>query len=398
MSGSLEESLKLGLAQRRADNRFRERRVSESPQQPVMRVDGRRLLAFCSDDYLGLANHPRVVEAVISGAKKWGAGSGASPFVNGHTKAHRQLEEEFAQFVAQPRALLFSSGYIANLGMLGALAGQGDEVLQDSGNHASLMDAGLLSGARVHRYRHADPQSLLDELQQTGPGRRLVVTEGVFSVDGDLAPLGQLADICATRAATLVVDDAHGFGVLGDKGRGTCEAQDVQPDLLMCTLSQALGTAGALVAGSETMIEALEQNAPGYACTAALPAALAEGARVALKLLETEAWRRDTVWALAERFKAGARRLQLPLLDSPSPIQPLLAGSSESASRLSDALVKAGILVAVIRPPTVTEGQARLRITVSAAHTTGHIDSLLSALADVWESMPGGDQDTAQWP
>jgi 8-amino-7-oxononanoate synthase len=395
VSGSLEDSLQLWLAQRRADNQFRERRVSESPQQPVMRVDGRRLLAFCSDDYLGLANHPQVVDALVKGARKWGAGSGASPLVNGHTKAHRQLEEEFAQFVSRPRALLFASGYLANLGMLGALAGHGDEVLQDHRNHPSLVDAVQLSGARTHRYEHADPQSLVSELQRTGPGRRLVVTEGVFGVDGDLAPLTQLADICATHDASLVVDDAHGFGVLGEKGCGTCEAQGVQPDLLMCMLDKALGTAGALVAGSETMIEVLVQNAPAYTCTTALPAALVEGARVALRLLEKEAWRRDTVWALTERFKTGARRLQLPLLESPTPIQPLLAGSSESASRLSDALGKAGILVPAIGPPTVAEGQARLRITLNAAHTTGHIDSLLSALADVWESLQG-DQGGAQ--
>jgi 8-amino-7-oxononanoate synthase len=395
VSGSLEDSLQRWLAQHRADNRFHQRHVSESPQQPVMHVDGRRLLAFCSDDYLGFANHPQVVDALTKGARKWGAGSGASPLVNGHTKAHRQLEEEFAQLVSQPRALVFASGYLANLGALGSLAGHCDGVLQDRRNHASLMDAGKLSGARMHVYEHADPQSLLSQLQQTGPGRRLVVTEGVFGVDGDLAPLRQLAHICATHAAPLVVDDAHGFGVLGEEGRGACEALGVQPDLLLCTLGKALGTAGALVAGSETMIEAMLQDAPTYACTTALPAALVEGARAALRLVEKESWRRDTVWALTERFKTGARRLQLPLLESPTPIQPLLVGSSESASRLSDALGKAGILVPAIRPPSVAEGQARLRITLSAAHTTGHIDSLLSALADVWESLHG-DRDASR--
>ena len=395
MSGSLEDSLREWLTGRRAEHQFRERRISESPQQPVMRVEGRRLLAFCSNDYLGLANHPLIVEAVIKGTRKWGVGAGASPLINGYGKAHQQLEEEFAHFVARPRALLFPSGYMANMGILAALLSEGDEVLQDRLDHASLAQAGTLSGAHLSRYRHADPQSLLGELRKAGPGLRLVVTDGVFGIDGDLAPLAQIAEVCAASGAHLSVDDAHGFGVLGKSGCGTCELLGVQPDLLTCTLGNALGTAGAVVAGSETLIETLLQRAPSYGYSTALPAALAEGARTALRLLETEAWRRETVWALTERFKAGARRLKLPLLESPTPIQPLLAGSSGQASRLSDALAKAGILVPAIRPPAVAEGQAKLRITLCAAHTTGHIDSLLSALADVWESH-ASELDTGQ--
>lgn len=390
MPEPLEESLHSWLRQRQSEHLLRVRRVSDSPQQPVMRIDGRRVLAFCSNDYLGLANHPLVVEAVAGGVRKWGAGSGASHLINGHARAHQQLEEEFAAFVGHPRALLFSSGYLANLGMLSALLARGDEVLQDRLNHASLLDAGLLSGARLRRYLHSDPQSLRSKLDKPASGRRLVVTDGVFSMDGDLAPLPELDEICRTHAIPLLVDDAHGFGVLGKTGAGTTEALGVQPAMLMCTLGKALGTGGALVAGSETLIETLVQRARSYTYTTALPAALAEGARVALRLLETEAWRRGYVLALTERFKAGARRLKLPLLASPTPIQPLLTGSSELAGRLSEALAKAGVLVPAIRPPTVASGSARLRITLSAAHTTGHVDSLLNALTDVWETEGQG--------
>jgi len=382
-----EETLREWLAQRRAEHQHHERRVSESPQQPVMRVAGRRLLVFAGNDYLGLANHPRVVEAVLDGVGKWGTGAGASPLVNGYCKAHQQLEEEFAAFVGRPRALLFASDYLANLGVLSALAAHGDQVLQDRLNHASLVQAGTLSGAQLHYYRHGDPQSLLGAMQQAGPGRKLVVTEGVFSLDGNFAPLAQIAAACAANEALLAVDDAHGFGVAGETGRGTSEVQGVQPDLLVCPLDKALGTSGALVAGSETLIETLLQRAPSYGLATPLPGALAEGARVALRLLDSEGWRRKYVLALTERFKAGARRLQLPLLDSPTPIQPLAAGSNEAARRFSEALGKAGILVPAIHPPTVDDGQASLRITLSASHTTGHVDSLLSALADVWEGL-----------
>lgn len=397
MSDRLHESLQAWLARRRDAHELHQRRITESPQQPVMRIGGRRLLAFCSDDYLGFANHPKLVDTTLKAVRQWGVGAAATPLSSGYSKAHQALEEAFAAFTSRPRALTFATPAAASSAVLDVVTSSHDTVLQDSGNRGCLLQAAARGGRRDRCYAHADPDSLASELSRLDPGRAIVASEGVFSVDGAVAPLAEVASVGAARGAWLAVDDSHGIGVLGNSGGGACELHGVQPDALICSLGNALGAAGAVVAGSEALIENLAQRAPDYGQATALPPAIAEAARAALQLLETEAWRRETVWALTERFKTGARRLGLPLAESPTPIQPLRLGDSASAFRFSEALAKAGILVPPVLPPAVAPGQALLRITLSAAHTVGHIDSLLSALDDAWRTLDpgsgGGDCD-----
>ena len=376
--------LRAGLEGRHAAGLYRKRRIAEGPQTPERIVDGRRLLAFCSNDYLGLAAHPAVAEAFRRGVDAYGAGSGAAHLVNGHTRAHHALEEELAAFTGRPRALLFSTGYMANLGAITALAGRGDRVFGDRLIHASLIDAARLSGARLSRYAHADPAHLEAMLDGSGPADTLIVTDGVFSMDGDLAPLPALADIARRQDAWLVVDDAHGIGVLGDRGRGTLERFALSPDdapVLVGTLGKALGTAGAFVAGSEDLVEHLIQNARSYIYTTAMPAAVAEATRASLRLVDGEGWRRERLRALIARLREGARQLGIELMESETPIQPLVVGDSRLAAALAARLLDAGILVPAIRPPTVPPGSARLRITLSAAHEDEHVDRLLDALS-----------------
>lgn len=369
------------LARLAQAGRYRSRRVVEGPQGPSVRVDGRQLLNFSSNDYLGLANHPELVAALGRAAGRWGVGSGAAHLITGHSGAHQALEEALAAFSGQPRALLFSTGYMANLGVMSALAGRGDSVWEDRLNHASLIDGALLSRARLRRYRHLDAADLAGRL---GADRaRLIATDGVFSMDGDLAPLPALAEVADRTGAWLLVDDAHGLGVLGAHGGGSFEHWGLAPRpdrILMGTLGKALGTFGAFVAGSEALIETLIQRARSYIYTTATPPALAEATRVALALAEREDWRRTRLHALIARFRAGAAQLGLPLAASTTPIQPLIAGSAPRALALSRHLERAGLLVAAIRPPTVPEGQARLRITLSAAHDEAAVDRLLEAL------------------
>jgi 8-amino-7-oxononanoate synthase len=362
---------------------YRVRRVSEGPQGPEMRLDGRDLLTFCSNDYLGLAAHPEVIAALKQGADAYGAGSGAAHLVTGHGRAHHALEEELAEFTGRPRALLFSTGYMANLGVIAALTGRGDRVYEDRLNHASLIDGALLSRARLKRYRHGDAASLGDLMAGGDGGRALVATDGVFSMDGDLAPLPGLADLCQEKGALLMVDDAHGLGVLGRGGRGTCSHFGLGPDqvpLLMGTLGKAFGTFGAFVAASEELVETLVQSARSYIFTTATPPALAEATRASLRLVKQESWRRERLASLIERFRAGAAELGLPLMPSTTPIQPVVAGSSERALGWSRELESRGLLVTAIRPPTVPEGSARLRVTLSASHTPAQVDRLLDAL------------------
>ncbi|MCU7919430.1 MAG: 8-amino-7-oxononanoate synthase [Candidatus Thiodiazotropha sp. (ex Dulcina madagascariensis)] len=376
--------LATALDQRRKASLYRSRRVVSSPQLPEMEVDGRRLLAFCSNDYLGLANHPEVVRALQQGATDNGVGSGAAHLITGHTRSHHALEEELAAFTRRPRALLFSTGYMANLGVVTALLGRGDRLFADRLNHASLLDAGLLSRAKMMRYRHADLDSLRSRLQLDGGGRALIATDGVFSMDGDLAPLPSLADLAASHDAWLMVDDAHGLGVLGREGGGSLSHYGLgeeQVPILMGTLSKGFGTHGAFVAGSEALIETLIQHARSYIYTTAPPAALAEATRVSLRIARQESWRRERLKQLVERFRRSAGELGLPLTDSQTPIQPILAGSARQALDWSRRLETQGILVSAIRPPTVPEGSARLRITFSANHSDRHLQRLLDALS-----------------
>lgn len=380
-------NLAADLAARRAQHLYRQRLVVESPAGAEVVIDGRRFLNFCGNDYLGLANHPDVVAAMHRGMDEFGAGSGASHLVCGHSRAHHALEEALAEFTGRPRALLFSTGWMANTGVIAALLGTGDSVLEDRLNHASLIDGGLASGARFRRYRHADAAhcaELLAKSQAPETARQLIVTDGVFSMDGDVAPLRDLANTARANRAWLMVDDAHGFGVLGREGRGCVDAAALgvnEVPVLVGTLGKAFGTFGAFVAGSDDLIETLIQHARSYIYTTAMPAAVAAASLASLTLLRRDEWRRETLRAHVARFRAGAAQLGYALMDSATPIQPVLLGSSERALALSAVLREAGFLVTAIRPPTVPDGAARLRITFSAAHGEAQVDRLLDALA-----------------
>lgn len=381
------------LAERRAADLYRQRPLLESPQGPEVVVDGQRLLAFCSNDYLGLANHPEVIAAWQAGAERWGVGGGASHLVIGHSAPHHAVEEALAELTGRPRALLFSTGYMANLGAITALVGQGDTVLQDRLNHASLLDGGLLSGARFSRYLHNDAASLANRLGKA-TGNTLVVTDGVFSMDGDLADLPALAAAARARGAWLMVDDAHGLGTLGEQGGGIVEHFGLGIDdvpVLIGTLGKACGTAGAFVAGSEALIEALVQFARPYIYTTSQPPALACATLKSLELLRRETWRREHLAALIRQFRQGAEQIGLQLMDSPTPIQPILIGDSAQALKLSRMLRDRGLLVTAIRPPTVPAGSARLRVTLSAAHSEAQVQLLLNALAECYPQLEAAD-------
>lgn len=382
-----EQRLAAQLAEREAANLYRRRLSLDTAQGPVIQVNGRQLVNFCSNDYLGLAAHPQLKESLRNAVTRYGVGSGASHLVCGHSAAHHELEEALAEFSGRPRALLFASGFAANTGTLSTLLQPGDTVLQDRLNHASLLDGALHSGARLQRFAHNDLQVLERKLDAVR-GPAMVVVDGVFSMDGDVAPLAALAQLAQAKQAYLMVDDAHGFGVLGQRGIGSTEAaglgaQDVP--VLMATLGKALGTVGAFVAGSDTLIESLLQGARNYVYSTAMPPALAAAGLTALHLLQSEAWRRSHVLSLAERFRRGAEQLDLPLLDAAGPIQPLIVGSADRALALSRELQQRGLLVSAIRPPTVPPNTSRLRITFSAAHSEAQVDTLLQALADCWQ-------------
>jgi len=377
------------LAERQAASLYRRRPLLQTPQGPQVRVDEHELLAFCSNDYLGLANHPEVIRAMQQGAEKWGVGGGASHLVIGHSTPHHELEEALAEFTGRPRALLFSTGYMAILAAVTALVGHGDYVLEDRLNHASLLDAGLLSGARFSRYLHNDAVSLANRLRKAA-GNCLVVTDGVFSMDGDLADLPALCAEARAAQAWVMVDDAHGFGALGATGGGIVEhfglgQDDVQ--VLVGTLGKGFGTAGAFVAGSEELIETLIQFARPYIYTTSQPPAVAYATLKSLELLRSESWRREHLQWLIGRFRQGAAEIGLSLMDSPTPIQPILVGDSARALRLSALLKDRGLLVGAIRPPTVPAGSARLRVTLSAAHSEAQLELLLEALAECWPQV-----------
>ncbi len=334
-----------------------------------------------------------MIAAWQAGAERWGVGGGASHLVIGHSTPHHELEEALADLTGRPRALLFSTGYMANLGAVTALVGQGDTVLEDRLNHASLLDAGLLSGARFSRYLHNDADSLCLRIAKA-EGNTLVVTDGVFSMDGDLADLPTLAATCKTAGAWLMVDDAHGFGPLGAKGGGIVEHYGLSLEdvpVLVGTLGKAFGTAGAFVAGSEELIETLVQFARPYIYTTSQPPALACATLKSLQLLRAEHWRREHLNSLIAQFRKGALDIGLELMDSFTPIQPIVIGDAGRAVRLSQMLRERGLMVTAIRPPTVPAGSARLRVTLSAAHSEAQVQQLLSGLADCWALMEVAD-------
>ncbi len=374
--------LRTRLEARRAEHLYRQRPLLQSPQGPQVTVDGQSLVAFCNNDYLGLANHPEVIAAWQAGAARWGVGGGASHLVIGHSGPHHELEEALAELTGRPRALLFSNGYMANLGAVTALVGQGDTVLEDRLNHASLLDAGLLSGARFSRYLHNDVVSLSARLEKA-VGDTLVVTDGVFSMDGDIADLPALAQAAKARGAWLMVDDAHGFGPLGANGAGIVEHFGLgieEVPVLVGTLGKSFGTSGAFVAGSEELIETLIQFARPYIYTTSQPPALACATLKSLELLRTEHWRREHLGRLIQQFRHGTEQIGLQLMDSFTPIQPIVIGDADRALRLSQMLRERGLLVTAIRPPTVPAGSARLRVTLSAAHSAEQVQLLLNAL------------------
>ena len=381
------DQLQASLDQRRSDALYRQRALLQSPQQPEAVIDGQSYLAFSSNDYLGLANHPELIRAFQQAANEYGVGGGSSHLVSGHSVHHHALEEELAAFTGRKRALLFSNGYMANIGVINALLDKQDAVLHDRLNHASLLDAGLLCGARFQRYLHNDIGSLKQRLSRCETARRtLVVTDGVFSMDGDVADLPAICETAKAAKAWVMVDDAHGFGTLGPTGGGCAEHFGLDTDhlpVLMGTLGKAFGTYGAFVAGDEALIETLIQHARSYIYTTSMPPAVAAATRVSLQLVIKEQWRREHLALLIDQFRKGCQQLGLELMDSPTPIQPILIGDSEKALQVSAALKANGIWITAIRPPTVPQGGARLRVTLTAAHTEAQVTQLLEALSEV---------------
>ncbi|BCB25413.1 8-amino-7-oxononanoate synthase [Sulfurimicrobium lacus] len=393
------------LKQRDADGLLRRRRVLQSPQGARVRVDGEDVLSFCSNDYLGLANHPALVEAACAGAQRFGVGAGASHLVTGHTAVHHELEQKLAEFTGLPEALLFSTGYMANLGVVTALLGRCDALFADKLNHASLNDAALLSRATMTRYPHADLAVLERQLAASTARRKLVVSDAVFSMDGDIAPVPELLALCEKYDAWLLLDDAHGFGVLGKTGRGVLEhfssrltphpsyttfhatsrvesrnPPQVGRIIYMATLGKVAGVFGAFVAGAPELVAWLVQAARSYVYTTATPPLLAAALLASLRVIEAEAWRRERLAELVGVLRQGLQLQRWQLMPSETPIQPLLIGSSQDAVRVSESLRQRGILVPAIRPPTVPQGTARLRITLSAAHSVVDVQQLVDAL------------------
>jgi len=366
-------------------NLTRTRRVAESAQAPRGRYDGKDYLSFCSNDYLGLANDPRIAKAMQKGIDHYGVGSGASHLINGHSAAHHALEEELADFVGYERALLFSTGYMANLGVVSGLLNRHDTVFADKLVHASLIDATHLSRASLKRYAHNNVSALSSLLSSIRTTQKLVVTDGVFSMDGDIAPVSELLTQAKQHDAWLLVDDAHGLGVIGEHGRGTLEVcgVDHQAQILVGTLGKAFGTFGAFVAGSHELIETLIQRSRSYMYTTALPPSVAEASREGLRIVRGATDRREKLASLIKRFRDGAEQLNLSLAESITPIQPLIVGSAKRAVEMSEALANKGLLISAVRPPTVPEGSARLRISFSASHSDADVDTLLTALETV---------------
>ncbi|MCW5617863.1 MAG: 8-amino-7-oxononanoate synthase [Nitrosomonas sp.] len=370
----------------------RHRAVTEGPQSTHVVIDDRVYLSFCSNDYLGLANHPELIQAACQGAQHYGVGAGASHLINGHSVAHHTLERALAKFTGFPAALLFSTGYMANMGVITALAGRNDVIFADKLNHASLNEAALLSRAKLIRYPHCDTVALERRLAASGSGGKLVITDAVFSMDGDIAPIRPLIRLCEQYDAMLLLDDAHGFGVLGGKGRGTlfspaAETRHSPRVIYMATLGKAAGVFGAFVAAADEVIETLIQTAKSYIYTTASPPLLAHTLLKSLERIENDSWRRDKLYQLIELLKAKLQPLKWRLMPSDTPIQPLVIGEAREAVHVSNALKEKGILVPAIRQPTVPRGTARLRISLSVAHEEADI----LRLADELHEIAAGD-------
>ncbi|MDZ4811861.1 MAG: 8-amino-7-oxononanoate synthase [Pseudomonadota bacterium] len=388
---SLVDRLSQANGERAAAGLSRRLRTVTQTQGMRVQISGHALISFASNDYLGLGQDPRIVSALQSAANEWGVGATAAHLLGGHRGPHQQLEEEIADWLGYPRALLFSTGMMANLGVLATLLKRGDICLQDRLNHASLIDGARLSGADLRRYPHGDVEAAERQLQSKPEAAALLATDGVFSMDGDVAPLPALAALCLREQALLMVDDAHGIGVIGDCGRGSVSAAKLgvaDVPLLMVTLGKAIGTFGALVLGEAATIDALIQFARPYIYTTAMPPALAAATLVSVRIAREEDWRRERLRALIDQFRAGAMHRGFALMPSTSAIQPVLIGTAEQATRLSNQLEQYGYYVPAIRPPTVPEYTARLRVTLSAGHAFAEVDGLLDALVLAVKETP----------
>ncbi len=370
------------LQQRKQDNLYRVRQTHSSIQSPILLINGQNYLSFSSNDYLGLASDDRLKIAWQDGAEKYGIGSGGSHLITGHTIVHQVLEQELALYTKRERALLFSTGYMANFGVITALLGRHDAVFLDRLNHASLVDAAKLSSAKMYRY--SDMQTLNSLLSKSIAKHKLIITDGVFSMDGKIANLPKIVELAKAYNAWVMVDDAHGLGVIGKTGRGTVELYNfgvTEVPILMGTLGKAFGVFGAFIAGSELLIETLIQSARSYIYTTALPPALIESVRKSLTIVIEENWRQKQLQELVAYFRKQA--ISLPLMESCTPIQPIILGDSVTTLTVSKELYKRGIIVTAIRPPTVSKGTARLRITLSILHTKNQIDRLIEALMEI---------------
>ena len=376
------ELLKAELAERARVGLQRKRRLLQSPQDAYLQADGQRLLSFASNDYLGLANHPDLILALQNAAAEAGVGGGASHLITGHHQLHHNAEQALASFVGLPAGLLFSTGYMANMGVVAALLGRNDAIFADKLNHASLNDAAVLSRAELNRYAHQDLAQLEKMLATSAAPRKLVIVDAVFSMDGDIAPVPELLQLCEQYDAYLLLDDAHGFGVLGHQGRGILSHFNMaSPRIIyMATLGKAAGVAGAFVAGDETIIEYLIQSAKTYIYTTASPPALAAALVTAVDVMQKDEARHQHLRNLIAYFKENLSLKKWHLMPSDTAIQPIVVGSNEGALGLSEYLLERGILVPAIRPPTVPKNTARLRISLSAAHRLDDVKLLIEHL------------------
>lgn len=381
--------LKIELSERAQAGLQRQRRLLQSPQSAHLVADGEPLLSFASNDYLGLANHPALIDAFKAAAVEAGVGGGASHLITGHHQFHHQAEQSLADFIGLPAGLLFSTGYMANMGIVAALMGRDDAIFADKLNHASLNDAALLSRATLHRYAHQDLAQLEKLLKQSTSNRKLVVVDAVFSMDGDFAPVPELLVLCEQYDAYLLLDDAHGFGVLGKQGRGILDYFNVQSSrvIYMATLGKAAGVAGAFVGADATIIDYLIQSAKTYIYTTASPPALAAALVKSVEVMRTDAKRHQHLQSLIHLFKSELKLKKWQLMPSITAIQPVLVGSNQAALNLSQFLLARGILVPAIRPPTVPKDTARLRVSISAAHSVEDVRQLINALHEAEETL-----------
>ena len=383
-------TIKKWLSEKKSQQRYRSHRITETPQHARMLIDGQSVLNFCSNDYLGLANHPNILSSFKKAVDTYGVGSGSAHLISGHSKAHQALEESLADFTGRERALLFSTGYMANIGVLNALTEHSDTIYADRLNHASLVDGALLSNATTKRYQHNNMASLERQLlaqrkKNTNIDNEIIVSDGVFSMDGDIAHVKQLSTLAKKYKAWLMIDDAHGFGTLGETGGGLLQQQNLTQDnvpILMATLGKAAGTSGAFIAGSEELIEYLIQTARSHIFTTAMPSAIAAATLTSIEIIKQDQWRRDKLQALISQFKQGAKELSIELMPSDTAIQPIVVGSSKKTVEISQQLLAQGLLVSAIRPPTVAKNTARLRITLSVHHDEKMVDELLSRLGE----------------